>query len=181
MNAWNLILATVVIFGTGVITGGLLVDHVEQPHAKASHHAAPVGVPVAAPASTNRPPVPRSTDLFNLHQPEILSQDFVQKLDDQLQFAPAQRDAIHKIIADGQCQNQALWTNWVGQSKQVLGEIRQHIREQLNPDQRKQFETILKQMHPAGHRTSSTGTNAMAMPATATNAVAPVATNVPAK
>ncbi len=177
MNAWNLILATVVIFGTGVITGGLLVDHVEQPHAKASHHTAAV----AAPVTTNRPPVVRATELFNLHQPEILSQDFVQKLDDQLQFVPAQRDAIHKIIADGQCQNQALWTNWVGQSKQVLGEIRQHIREQLNSDQRKQFETILKQMHPAGHRTSGTVTNALAVTVNATNAAAPLATNVPAK
>ena len=30
MNSWKIILAAVVIFGAGVITGGLLVNHVKN-------------------------------------------------------------------------------------------------------------------------------------------------------
>lgn len=32
MNSWKIILATVVIFGCGVVTGGLLVNYVERAH-----------------------------------------------------------------------------------------------------------------------------------------------------
>ena len=163
-NAWKLILATVIIFGAGVVVGGLLVYHVIPAHPKSTRHA-PVIV-----ATTNRPPVPRSADLFNPRQPEILSTNFVQKLDDELQFTPAQQDAVHKIITCGQEQNHALWTNCTAQSRQVLLEVRQHIREQLNPEQLKQFEKILKQAHPAARRTSGTGTNAPPVLSSATNA-----------
>ena len=167
MNSWNLILATVVIFGMGVITGGLLVEHAIQPRGKLSHHAP--GLP--SPTATNRPPVPRAAEGYNPRQPQILSQDFVQKLDDQLVFSPAQREAIHKILACGQDQNHALWTNWTAQSRQVLSEVRQRIREQLNPEQRKQFEKILKQMHPSNHHP--------VVPATNDIPVLPAVTNAP--
>ena len=32
MNSWKVILAAVVIFGAGVLTGGLLVNYVEPSH-----------------------------------------------------------------------------------------------------------------------------------------------------
>jgi hypothetical protein len=176
VNSWNLILATVVIFGAGVVTGGLLVDHVIQPHAKASHHAPAAPAPVAV--TTNRPPVIRSVDIFNLKQPELLTQEFVQKLDDQLQLTLAQRDAIQKIITGGQDQNHALITNCAAQYHQVLQEVRQHIREQLNPDQLKEFEKLLKQMHPAAHK--ATGTNAIPVLPGATNTPASLSTNAAA-
>ena len=176
MNSWNLILATVIIFGAGVITGGLLVDHVEQPHAKASHHNP--GTTVASTVPTNRAPALRPVDIFNLQQPELLTQDFVQKLDDQLQLTAVQRDAIQKIIANGQELNHSLVTNCTAQYHQVLQEVRQHIREQLNPDQLKEFEKLLKQMHPPARRPA--GTNAVPVAAVVTNAAAPATTNAAA-
>ena len=175
MNSWNLILATVVIFGTGVITGGLLVDHVVQPHSKSSHHAS---TPPAA-SATNNLPVMRSVDIFNLKQPELLTQDFVQKLDDQLQLTPVQRDAIQKIITTGQAQNHSIATNCTALYHQVLQEVRQHIREQLNPDQLKEFEKLLKQMHPPAHKT--TGTNMVSSLPGSTNAPAGLSTNTSAR
>lgn len=176
MNSWNLILATVIIFGAGVITGGLLVDHVEQPRAKSSHHT--TGTTVASTAPTNRAPTLRPVDIFNLKQPELLTQDFVQKLDDQLQLTALQRDAIQKIIANGQELNHGIVTNCTAQYHQVLQEVRQHIREQLNPDQLKEFEKLLKQMHPPARRPA--GTNAVPVATGLTNAVAPATTNAAA-
>jgi hypothetical protein len=179
VKSWNLILATVIIFGAGVITGGLLVDHVIQPHPRTVHRPPVVAV------ATNRPPVARPVDVFTLRQPQMLTQDFVQKLDDQLQLAPAQRDAIQKIIANGQEQNHTIATNCMAQYHQVLQEVRQRIREQLNPDQLKEFEKLLKQMHPAARRTTSTGTNAVpVLPGVtntpATNTAPIISTNTPA-
>ena len=176
MNSWNLILATVVIFGAGVITGGMLVDHSIQPPAKSSQPppVVPVVTPAGTPSVTNNPPVARSVvrsvDLLNLKQPEMFTHDFVQKLDDRLQLTPVQRDAIQKIMAAGQEQIHGIVTNCTGQYHQEMQEVRQHIREQLNPDQLKEFEKLLKQMHPPARKT------------TVTNVVAalPVATNAPA-
>lgn len=181
MNSWNLILATVVIFGAGVITGGMLVDHGTQPPTKSSQNA-PV-VPVVAlagpPSVTNNPPVVHavvhSGDLLNLKQPELFSQEFVQKLDDRLQLTPAQRDAIQKIICNGQEQNHTIITNCTAQYHQVLQEVRQHIREQLNPNQLKEFEKLLKQMHPPARKPA--GTNAVTALAGVTNAPAEPVTN----
>lgn len=171
MNSWNLILATVIIFGTGVITGGLLVEHVTPAPAKTAHHSP--AVVTAAP--TNRPPAVRPGDVFTLRQPELLTQDFLQKLDDHLQLTPAQRDAIQKIIIGGQEQSHVIATNCMAQFHQVVQEARQHMREQLTADQLKEFEKLMKQMHPAGRRAN--GSNAAPVATAVTNAPALADTN----
>ena len=170
MNAWRLILATVIIFGSGVVLG-VVLDYSTHSHAKAAHR------PAMASSTTNRPPVVRPiVEVLNLHQPEILSQEFMQKLDDQLEFSPAQRETINKILTDGQDQNHAIWTNCAAQTRQVLQEVRQHVREQLNPDQIKQFEKLLKEMHTPPRK--ATGTNSMPKLPAHTNAPPMVSTNL---
>ena len=170
MNPWKLILATVVIFGAGIVMGGLLVNYVIHSAPKPAHHAQTV--PSAA--TTNRPPADH-VDLAKVRQPELLSQQFVQRLDDVLQLTPPQRDAIQKIICTGQEQNHAIWTNCAAQSRQVMQEVRQQIRAQLNPDQLNQFEKLLKQAHPGARHP---GTNAAPMLPPATNAPALSTTNI---
>ena len=170
MNPWKLILATVVIFGAGIVMGGLLVNYVIHSASTPQHHAP------AAPsaANTNRPPADHA-DPAKVRQPELLSQQFVQRLDDVLQLTPPQRDAIQKIICTGQEQNHAIWTNCAAQSRQVMQEVRQQIRAQLNPDQLNQFEKLLKQTHPAPRHA---GTNAVPVPPPATNGPALTTTNL---
>ncbi|HEV2434512.1 MAG TPA: hypothetical protein VG077_00800 [Verrucomicrobiae bacterium] len=81
MNSWKVVLATVVIFGAGVLTGGLLVNHVVHEH---------------------RPlPGPRS--------PETWRKDFVGHLDKALKLTPEQHAAISKIVAEGQERNREIW------------------------------------------------------------------------
>ena len=41
MNSWKVILATVVIFGAGVMTGGLLVNYVDHSHHPATTRPKP--------------------------------------------------------------------------------------------------------------------------------------------
>ncbi len=134
MNNWKVIFATVVIFGAGVITGGLLVNYVQHSNPKPQRPklvATTTTSAVARPAATNAPPVMAETN--KLRPPEILSKQFLQQLDESLQLKPAQREAIQKIISEGQ--------NLI---RKAVQDSRLEIREVLTPEQRKQFDELVK-------------------------------------
>jgi Spy/CpxP family protein refolding chaperone len=151
MNSWKVILATVVIFGAGVLTGGLLVNYVEQSHPKDIQRPPDEGN--SQPQANNRDhDQPRPEDLPKPRVPELLGKQFVQQLDNTLHLMPEQRAAIAKIVADGQERNHEIWTNVAPQMRKMLQDVRQQIREQLTPEQRKQFEELLKRFRPAAHR-----------------------------
>lgn len=141
MNSWKVILATIVIFGAGVITGGLLVNHVEKPL-----HAAPA-------------PTAGWSDVPPQLRPEMLNYRFVQRLSDRLDLKPDQRQKIEKIIADGQNRTHDLWKLVGPQFQSLWRDTRQQIREVLTPEQRKQFEELMRQQHPHPLR-HPPGTNA---------------------
>ena len=102
MNSWKVILAAVVIFGAGVLTGGLLVNYVDHsllknvrlPFAGARLQSQPGGHDPLRPEEFPRP-----------RSPEMLKKEFVERFDNALKLTPAQHDAIQKIIAEGQEQN----------------------------------------------------------------------------
>jgi Spy/CpxP family protein refolding chaperone len=150
MNSWKIILAIVVIFGTGVLTGGLLVNYVEQSHPKDIQRPPDEGNPQPQ-ANNHDHDQPRPPELPNPRPPEILGKQFVQQLDNTLHLTREQRAAIAKIVADGQERNRDIWTNVAPQMHKMLQDVRQQIREQLTPEQRKQFEELLKRFRPAGH------------------------------
>jgi Spy/CpxP family protein refolding chaperone len=143
VNSWKVILATVIIFGAGVVTGGLLVGYVVHPK---------INPPFA---NSNEHAQADGHEQLHPRPPEMWSKEFVQKLDDALKLTPEQRDAIEKIIADGQEKNHEIWTNITPQIRKVMQDARQQIREQLTPDQRKKFEELLKQFR-LQHRPPST-------------------------
>lgn len=133
MNTWKVIppivLATVLIFGAGVFTGGMLVDVVKQPPPRAAKRAAAAVQtnsilatnPVIAPGV--KPPKP----------PEILSKEFLQRLDGDLRLTKDQHEAVQRIIGDGQ-----------NQMRKVVQDARLEIREVLTPEQRKAFDELVK-------------------------------------
>ncbi|MGD0743838.1 MAG: hypothetical protein ABSA45_01660 [Verrucomicrobiota bacterium] len=147
MNSWKIILATVVIFGCGVVTGGLLVNYVEHSHPE-------IRRTFAGPRRDR--PGPQE---LSLPRPQVLNQQFVEQLDAALHLTPEQREKIGKIIADGQERNRDLWKLVSPQFHTVMQDVRQHIRAVLTPDQKKQFEELMKQLSP--HRTPAS-TNAPA-------------------
>ena len=142
MNNWKVIFATIVIFGAGVITGGLLVNYVNYSHARPAHHPA-MTADAHAPATS---PPPHQIELpRQLHPLEILDKDFLAKIDAVLHLSPEQSIAIKKILADGQEQNHAIWTNSTAQMRKVMQDSRRQIRDQLTKEQQKDFENMLKQ------------------------------------
>jgi len=129
VNSWKVILATIVIYGAGVVTGGLLVNHVHHSYIRnprrteAASSTNSVSPTNGQNQAVSRPP----------RQPEILSKQFLQRLDAELRLTPDQHDAIQKIITDGQ-----------NLMHKTMLDARLEIREQLTPDQWNQFDELVK-------------------------------------
>lgn len=145
MNFWKVILATIVIFGAGVFTGGLLVNHVDR-----SQRVTPRPPPAL--------PVPHGYERGN---------QFIKQLNDRLQLTADQKDKIQKIVAAGQEQNTYIWTNVEPKMVAVIQDVNQKIRAQLTPEQQKDFDELLK--HPPHRPNSTNAPSATNMPGKATD------------
>ena len=126
MNNWKVISAAVVIFSSGVITGGLLMNHIQSPPA-ALPGRNPAVVPVVSTNDTGLPAVKSQ------RQPVMLSKDFLQRLDKELGLSPEQFEAIQKIINESQ-----------SMIRKTIQGSRLEIREVLTADQRSQFDEMFQ-------------------------------------
>jgi hypothetical protein len=167
VNSWKIILATIVIFGAGVITGGLLVDHVKHPAYYRPQHPP---APQTPPSEMGDMPAPLRAQMLN--------KQFVGQLDDELQLTKEQREQIQKIIAQGQQSTRDLWKLVGPQFNLISRDTRQQIRDVLTSEQRKQFEILMRQLR---HPSSTNAPPAQLIAPTNTPPVQPAApTNGPA-
>ena len=171
MNSWKIILAAVVIFCAGIITGSLLVNHLPG---KQTGDAAPVVM-----ESNPRPPGeyrgPGGKPAIPLPRlAERLSKEFVRRLDQELHLTLEQSNHIARIVAEGQERNRVLWTNVAPHMRKVMQEVRQQIRAELTPEQLAHFEELMK---PPPRRTPATSSPPRL--AEATNLPPGVPTNPP--
>jgi hypothetical protein len=142
VNTWKVILATLVIFGTGVLTGGLLVTYsnsvlrpVHPPAAPDGPRRNPDAVAPQARRDSRLPPPP------NL----VLRREFLARLTRELELTREQRRDIEKIISEGQERTRELWQRVEPQVRAELARTRQKIRAELTPEQRARFQELLKQ------------------------------------
>jgi hypothetical protein len=169
MNTWKVILATLVIFGAGVITGGLLVGYSDR----ALHNVPSRPPAIEVQRETTTPPV---TGLIRENRPAmppppnaLFRKDFMDRLNHELELSPQQHEHIEKIVTDGQDRTRELWRmEWV--------ETRQKIRRELGPKQQGRFEELFKsrpheKLHPNPARPGTT-TDA-SLPSGSTNSPSP--------
>jgi Spy/CpxP family protein refolding chaperone len=159
VNTWKVILATLVIFIAGVVTGGLLVsysDRVQQKHHRlwpreATNHRQDSKQPVAAPREPGQR-APFSRQEFLGAVPQGLRLDFLQNLNREIQLTAEQRESIEKIITEGQERNKHLWNRVLPEMRREMQQTTERIRDVLTPEQVKRFEKLMKQSRPAGQR-----------------------------
>ena len=133
MNTWKPILAALVIFAAGVVTGGLTVNLRKQP-------ARPKGTVVA------KKPVAMPRELRELSR----------RMQAELDLTPEQRGRIETIIHDSQERVKSL-RDEVGQKISVeSSDMRQRIRNELTAEQRRSFAEILKHHDERNPRSVST-------------------------
>lgn len=138
MNTWKIILATLVIFGAGLVTGRLLTLSV-APN--------PSFIQSTLPAS---PQVDGSRDnarenKISAPMPGPLRKEFVDRLDQVLQLTPKQRARVEKVICDGQEQTRSIWHEVEPEMHKSFAETKERIRKELTPEQQKLFGELLKQ------------------------------------
>ncbi len=125
MNAWKPILAALVIFAAGVVTGGLTVQ-IRQPRLAPN--------PVGNAPIKKVPAMPREAQLRELSR----------RMQAELDLAPEQRDRIEAIVRDSQERMKAVRDEVGKKIGEEFREMRQKIRIELTPDQRRKFAEIMK-------------------------------------
>ncbi len=145
MRTWKPILAALVIFAAGVVTGGLTLDLKQPP----SNHS---GDP--QPDSVRKPYLPGRWDA------QIRS--ISKRMQEQLVLTPEQRERIAAIVGETQIRMKTLSEEVASRTREEMRQMRERIRAELTPEQRKKFEEIFKQRaHP---RSAAPGEKATKLP-----------------
>lgn len=111
MNRWRVILAAAVIFLAGVATGAVVVRTYAPRVVKRTHIS---------------PPLPIGHDR---------RQEYISKLDRELQLTAEQRTRVEGILADSQERMKQIWEPMEPQVKEEYRRTRREISEILNPEQ----------------------------------------------
>lgn len=128
MNTWKVVLATMLIFGTGVVTGGLLVRHTQfsrQP---------------------NRNPSPLSQKQLQsqLPTPHYARVDFLRRAQRELDLTPSQREQAEKIIAKSQERTRRLLLPVAPEVRNEVQRAKNEFRAILTPSQQEVFDRLVK-------------------------------------
>lgn len=115
MNRWRVILAATVIFLTGFATGGVVVRTYAPKIVKRTHVS---------------PPLPIGHDR---------RQEYIAKLDRELQLTPEQRAKVEAILAESQKRMKEIWDPMEPQVKEEYRRTRREISDILTPEQQEKM------------------------------------------
>jgi hypothetical protein len=124
VNTWKVIFATVVIFGAGVLTGGLLVKYSVQPPSRPQHPQGNRVQPISAGG---------------------LRIEFLRRVERDLNLSPDQKEQIDKIFSAAQERSKKLMEPIQPKIREELQQTIEQFRAALNPEQRIRFDELLKQ------------------------------------
>jgi hypothetical protein len=120
VNPWKFILATVLIYGTGVVTGALVTTLIERPHKVA-----------------NRP-------AQQLNYSQIQRAEFLGRLDKQLSLTPEQHERIGHILRESNQRTKPHWDPVAAKMKDEVRVVTEKIRGELTPEQSAKFDLEIK-------------------------------------
>jgi Spy/CpxP family protein refolding chaperone len=131
VNTWKAILAVLVIFGAGFVTG-----HVASRMSEAAKPLA--AAPNTLRAGANRPSQP-PLSLEQLRKVELMGR--VQKA---LDLSPEQHARIEKIIEDSQGRIRDLWDQVAPDIHDEYDDVQKKVCQELTPEQKKTFDDLMK-------------------------------------
>jgi Spy/CpxP family protein refolding chaperone len=121
------------IFGTGVVTGGLLVRQV-----------APRETPTVQRTTAPRPP--------QTFTPGTMRVDFLRRAQRELDLTADQRSQIDEILKSSQERSRKIMEPVAPKLREEVQRTREEFRQVLTPSQRTQFDSIWKQQRPRDTR-----------------------------
>jgi Spy/CpxP family protein refolding chaperone len=135
VKIWSVVIAVMLIFGAGVVTGGLLVRTrvVQQ---------LPAGQPQMIGSTTSATPTPAAVAAPG-------RQVFVQRVRSELDLTPEQSAEVDQIMRDSHKRMQKLYEPLAPQAREETRRVRQEIQAILTPQQKKTFNEKFKRRPPA--------------------------------
>jgi Spy/CpxP family protein refolding chaperone len=121
VNHWKVILATVVIFGAGVLTGALVVRYIPADYGSRHQHGAPGGSPGG------------------------MRLEFLRRMQRDFDLTPEQRERIDKLLKQSQERTRKIMEPVSPLLHQELQRAKTEFREALTPEQQVRFDELLKQ------------------------------------
>lgn len=150
MNLWRIILATLVIFGAGIVTGTLFMSHSQPAPVHTPDTALPP--PRAFAGGTNHE-AGRFAALMGVGmQPRGSTKEFLDRLDAQLKLTDVQREHIKKILDDGQEHTKDCWKQIEPEVRKEMRDCRDKIRAELTPEQQVKYAELFKPRPPRQRR-----------------------------
>ena len=139
MNTWKVILATIVIFGTGVLTGAL-ATRFYTPYTARSHRPWVAGRPEGS-------------------SPGGMRLEFLRRIQRTLDLTPQQSESIDRILKQSQERTHKIMEPIVPQMHEELQRAKAEFRQVLTPAQQVRFDDALKQqqLFKEQHRWNSSG------------------------
>lgn len=123
MNTWKVILATLVIYGAGILTGALVFKSPSRP-------------PVAVSPTRALPAFPGS---------DIFQERFFERMKKDLDLTPEQNKHLQGIFRESRERMKTLWDIVSPEMQAELQAVREKIQHELTVPQREKFETLLKE------------------------------------
>jgi hypothetical protein len=120
VKSWKVILATLVIFTAGLVTGGVLVKYTQ-------------------PKPRREPP----------YQPFIVQKAFLERMKRELALTAAQVEHLEDAFSDSRERIQILWDMLGPEMQAEYRDIREKIRAELTAPQQEKFEKLLKERRGA--------------------------------
>jgi hypothetical protein len=134
MREWKVIVATLVIFTAGVVTGGLLV---RQTSPKPNANRRPL-----LPTHGQLPPLRETRERDPRVAASEQRQAYVARLNSELTLSPEQTAGVEQILKDGQQRTRAIWESVQPRMQEELHRTRDDIRALLDDAQRARFDQI---------------------------------------
>jgi Spy/CpxP family protein refolding chaperone len=125
VKIWKVILATVVIFAAGLLTGAFITRS-------------------ELPAQPQKPQVEAPIEPPN---PIIVQERFLNRMKDELKLTSEQTNRLEKIFAESRARMKILTDLIEPEWRGELKDVRDKIRAELQPEQQKKFEEMLKHPH----------------------------------
>ena len=129
MSMFKVILVAMVIFGLGVVTGGLVIQRTHTPAPAPAQQEAP------RPTHFGKSDQARRFDFLNCAQKE-------------LNLTPEQQVQMELVVSNGQRRMRAIWDEFNPRMQAHYCETREQINEILTPEQQERFQALMQQQWP---------------------------------
>jgi len=126
VNTWKIILATMLIFGTGVVTGALVVRNSDRGQGPLR----PRNISQARPVGT--------------FSPGGLRLEFLRRAQRDLDLNPEQRERIDKLLKESQERTRKIMEPVAPDLRAELQRTKEEFQQVLTPEQRMRFEELMK-------------------------------------